>query len=300
MSRQDLYDSNLYDPVLHNMKLGSQAMTMAGNLTLADGSPGMLFLDPGGSARTVLLPAEAANKNRVIAIVNKADGVGENLTVQEDSGTTSILVVEPQQVGFFFCDGTAWHGGAMAHDVGAAALDIGAIASQPVSGTIAADIRQIGAGFFRLDFTLTAAQIPVTDAAGSGSFGTLKLFDFVEGAVCYIGCRQNYTDFVEGAALTGEAGDAVFEIGVGTAAIGTAADGALGATEDDIGGDVNIDLGAASTGTGVNQSAAVVDGTTTATDINLNWSGTAATIDADSTIDVDGTISVIGAFMGDD
>lgn len=34
--------------------------------------------------------------------------------------------------------------------------------------------------------------------------------------------------------------------------------------------------------------------------LNLNWSGSAATIDATSTIDVTGTITVIGIFMGDD
>jgi hypothetical protein len=34
--------------------------------------------------------------------------------------------------------------------------------------------------------------------------------------------------------------------------------------------------------------------------LNLNWSGTAATIDANSTIAVTGTITVAGVFLGDD
>lgn len=44
----------------------------------------------------------------------------------------------------------------------------------------------------------------------------------------------------------------------------------------------------------------VVDGTSTAADLYLNWSGTAATIDATSTITVTGTITVAGRMMGDD
>ncbi len=38
----------------------------------------------------------------------------------------------------------------------------------------------------------------------------------------------------------------------------------------------------------------------TVIDLNLNWSGTAATIDATSTIDVTGTIRVVGVLLGDD
>jgi hypothetical protein len=176
---------------------------------------------------------------------------------------------------------------------------IGTVAA-PTSGTVTVQRKRLGP-LFELTFTLDAARIPVTDAAGSGSYGTLKLFDFNEGAIAYLACRQNYTAFAEGAALTGEAGDASFDIGVGTVAISAAADGALATTSDDIGDEVNITLsGGTGTGTGVNASTAVVNGTATATDINLNWSGTAATIDATSTIDVTGTITVVGMFLGDD
>jgi hypothetical protein len=179
------------------------------------------------------------------------------------------------------------------------ATQVGAV-NAPSSGTVAVTVHRFGP-FFRLDFTLAAAQITVTDDGGSGSYGSLKLFDFAEGAVQFLGARQNYTAFAEGAALTGAAGDAAFEIGVGTTAIAAAADGALGATEDNIGGDVNVTLsGGTGTGTGVNSSTAAHDGTTTAADLNLNWSGSAATIDATSTIDVTGTITVTGVLLGDD
>jgi len=152
-----------------------------------------------------------------------------------------------------------------------------------------------------LTFTLDAVVMTVTDAGVSGSHAGLKLFDLNEYAVAILGARQNYTAFAEGAALTGAAGDAVFEIGVGSVIIAAAADGALGATNDNIAGDVNVTLsGGTGVGTLVEGATAVLDGTTTAVDINLNWSGSAATIDANSTIAVTGTIQVILALLGDD
>lgn len=171
----------------------------------------------------------------------------------------------------------------------------------PSSGTLSASHERVGGGLIRSTFALTAAQIPVTDAAASGSYGTLKLFTFPEGGISHLGSRQNYTAFAEGAALTGAAGDAVFEIGLGTAAIAAAADGVLAATNDDIGGDVNVTLsGGTGTGTAMTGSGTAADGSSTAATLNLNWSGTAATIDASSTIDVTGTITVLWAMMGDD
>jgi len=174
------------------------------------------------------------------------------------------------------------------------------IGSAPTISGMTTEIERFGP-FFAITFTLTAVEITVTDAAGSGSHGPLKIFDFVEGGVGYLACRQNYTAFAEGAALTGAAGDAVFEIGVGTTIIAAAADGVLGATEDNIGTDVNVTLsGGTGTGSSHTVSTAIVDGTGTAADINLNWSGTAATIDATSTIDVTGTITVVGYLLRDD
>jgi hypothetical protein len=171
----------------------------------------------------------------------------------------------------------------------------------PTSGTVV--LTDVGSVWPRFNFlfTLTAARIVVTDAAASGSHGSLKLFDFVPGGIAFHGCRQNYTAYAEGAALTTAAGDAVFDIGVGSVAIAAAADGALGgATDDNIGGEIATTL-SGGTGTGTLHSSAVnIDGTSTAIDLALNWSGTAATIDATSYIDVTGTIQVTGVFLGDD
>ncbi len=178
---------------------------------------------------------------------------------------------------------------------------IGTQATQPTSGSVALTNSWGEYPYFHLTFTLVAARVPVTDAAGSGSYGALKLFDFNEGAISFEGCRQNYTAFAEGAALTTAAGDAVFDIGIGSIAIAAAADGALATTNDNIGDEVAITLsGGTGTGTGLFRPTAPIDGTGTALDLVLNWSGTAATIDASSYIDVTGTITVAGVFLGDD
>lgn len=179
---------------------------------------------------------------------------------------------------------------------------IGTQAAQPTSGSIRLDANEVNFPFFHMTFTLTAARIPVTDGAASGSFGALKLFDFNESAVLILGSRQDYTAFAEGSALTTAAGDAVFDIGVGSVAKAAAADGALGgATDDDICPEIAITLsGGTGTGTLVSATTAALNGTGTASDMVLNWSGTAATIDASSHIDVTGTITVFGVMLRDD
>lgn len=175
--------------------------------------------------------------------------------------------------------------------------------AQPSSGTIAVVEEAIGS-LIITKFTLAAARLPVTDGAASGSFGSLKLYDLPEGAVSFLGSRQDYTAFAEGSALTGGAGDAAFVLGLGTGAIAAAADATLGSTTNvNIGASISVTLaGGTGAGTAVNgpTTNAGVNGTGTAADINLNWSGSAATIDANSHIDVTGTIQVAWLYLGDD
>ena len=174
--------------------------------------------------------------------------------------------------------------------------------TQPASGSISVVDEQFGP-FVRSTFTLNAARISVTDATTSGSYGTAVLYTLPQCAVSFIGSRQNYTAFAEGAALTTAAGDAAFEIGVGTTAIAAAADGTLGnGVNENVGQAVAVtDSGGTGTGTAVNGCGTTAfDGTTSAIVLHLNWSGSAATIDANSTIDVTGTISVLWCHMGDD
>ena len=172
------------------------------------------------------------------------------------------------------------------------------IQALPTSGTIILEDSGVNFPHFNLTFTLNAARVPVTDAAASGSFGALKLFDFVAGVVHMESTFQNFTSFIEGAALTGGAGDANFKIGLGSAAIAVAADSALTGTSVNFGPAINVTLaGGTGTGTAVVSSNATLDGTVTPVDLVLNVSGSAATIDANSYIDVTGKITVEGTFV---
>lgn len=214
-----------------------------------------------------------------------------------DTSATTMLVVKPATS--MFPTGIP-HGRwkRTLPDVAYPSLTVGS----PASGSISVSTVGVGGGVYASTFTLTACRVSVTDAGASGSYGTLVLATLPQGGVSYLGCRQNYTAFAEGAALTGAAGDAVFDIGVGTVAKAAAADGALGgATDDNIGAEIAITLsGGTGAGTVMTGAGAYHDGTATAATLNLNWSGTAATIDASSTIDVTGTITVLWSMMGDD
>lgn len=173
--------------------------------------------------------------------------------------------------------------------------------AQPASGSVTIKQERHGS-FVRLDITLNAARVTVTDAAGSGSSGSLSILTFLQNGILPLGSRQNYTAFAEGAALTGGAGDAVFKIAFGSVAA-NAGDAALtGAEVDFAPATANITL-SGGTGTGGvygGATATPIDGTTTALTLYLNWSGTAATIDANSTIDITGTVSIGLMLLGDD
>jgi hypothetical protein len=182
--------------------------------------------------------------------------------------------------------------------------ELGAL-NQPTVGKVDCVVTKLSGAVYRMDFTMKGARIPVTDATTNGSYGTLKLFTFNQGAISFLGSRQDYTAFREGSALTTGNGDAAFEIGIGTTAIGTAADGTLGnGVNENVGQAVSLTLAgspATAAGTAVDGAkTTALNGTASPVTLNLNWSGTAATIDANSTIDVWGTASITFAWLGDD
>lgn len=177
---------------------------------------------------------------------------------------------------------------------------IGTIATQPASGSVVISDAHVSGNFFSMKFTFTAARITVTDATTSGSSGSLKIFDFNEGVAQVLGSSHTWSAFTEGSALTGGNNDAAFVIAFGSVAA-DAGDGALTGTEVNFGATKSITL--PSTGlnaTTVTAAQTPLDGTATAVDLYLNWSGSAATIDATSTIDVTGSFTVWGFFGADD
>ncbi len=178
---------------------------------------------------------------------------------------------------------------------------IGTQAAQPASGSVTMTVTQQGPDIFKMHFVFTAARLTVTDAAASGSSGSLKIFTFKQGVVQMLGSRHDWTAFAEGSALTGGAGDASFVIAFGSAAA-DAGDGTLTSTEVNFGATRSITL-SGGTGTGATTITAAqtgLDGTATAVDLYVNWSGTAATIDATSTIDITGTATFLVCFLNDD
>lgn len=166
----------------------------------------------------------------------------------------------------------------------------------PTVTGLSAVFRESG-DFCRIDFTFTAMEITVTDAGAGGASGSVKILDFAQMGLMLLGSVQIYTAFAEGAALTGGAGDAAFVMGLGSVAA-NAGDAALTGTEVDFGDVTSTITLSGGTGTGnklTGPKTTPLDGHTTAVDLYLNWSGSAATIDANSTIAVTGKASVLVA-----
>lgn len=170
-----------------------------------------------------------------------------------------------------------------------------------VAGTgVAATIRRFGK-FFTLDFTFTSVAVTHTDAAGSGSSGSIKIFDFAEGAVLMLGSRSNLT-FLGDALIDTNAGDMAFVYGFGSVAA-DAGDAALTSTEVDyaaVSGTITLSAKAATSASLLKGAGTAKDGTATAADIYFNESGSAATSDANGVLTFSGTATFVGIFLGDD
>lgn len=85
--------------------------TLAANRTLtqAEVDVGNVFsFDPGGSARNLVLPAEAANAGIILFIANTADAA-EVITIQDDTPAT-VCTPTQNESAIVFCDGVSWFG----------------------------------------------------------------------------------------------------------------------------------------------------------------------------------------------
>lgn len=174
------------------------------------------------------------------------------------------------------------------------ATDIGAINS--VSG-LSGKVRRVG-NFVEFDFTLDSVAMTHTDAAGTGSFASVKLFDFIAAGFQSIASIQDLS-FLGDDLIDGDQGDMALVHGLGSVTA-DAGDGALTSTEVDIAavsGTVTLSSYAATSTVVKGAGAAVVDGTSSAKDIWLNTSGTAATSEANGVLTVSGTIKVYGVLL---
>ena len=101
-------DADLEDiRVKKGLAMLSLTIDASAELAIPADWPTVLLMDPAGSAKTVLLPAEADSVDLMFLIFNTADG-SEVLTVEEDSSTTAISTIAQNEAAWFHCDGTTW------------------------------------------------------------------------------------------------------------------------------------------------------------------------------------------------
>jgi hypothetical protein len=80
--------------------------TLSDNKTLIATSEQIQYLDPGGSARDITLPAEASSSGLEFIMFNTADA-DETLTVKDDTPAT-VGTIKQGESNRFVCDGTTW------------------------------------------------------------------------------------------------------------------------------------------------------------------------------------------------
>jgi hypothetical protein len=96
--------------LLNGNRLGANSQTLGAGLALAADAPHLQFLDPGGSARNVDLPA-SPQRGDFFIIVNMADAA-EVITVRTSAGAglTPALTPTQSETAVVFYDGTNWRG----------------------------------------------------------------------------------------------------------------------------------------------------------------------------------------------
>lgn len=105
--RSNLNANHLSDPfITDGLRLASTTLALSATLTMEAGATPVQLLDPNGAGKTVLLPPES--RGLTFLIWNKADAA-EDLTIKDDSNTTTILTVSQNEAGVLYCDGTSWH-----------------------------------------------------------------------------------------------------------------------------------------------------------------------------------------------
>jgi len=82
--------------------------TLAGTHVLTATSPKFQTLDPGGAGRDVTLPVAAIALTGLEFRIANAANAAEALTVKD---TSTIVVIDQNEIGILWCDGVTWQGG---------------------------------------------------------------------------------------------------------------------------------------------------------------------------------------------
>jgi len=157
-------DPFYHGEVFEKFKLDQNVETLSGTKTLVVEDKPVQKLDPNGSDRDGILPAEAISTDLVFFIYNTANGIGEDITIKNDASAT-IVTLGPGMGMEFICDGINW-----------VALDDEGIQYDSVAGivTIASLIvstADINAGTFDgIVGGTTPATGSFTDLSSTGTF----------------------------------------------------------------------------------------------------------------------------------
>lgn len=78
---------------IESLNLDQNVETLSNNKTLVITDYPIQKLDPDGSDRDVVMPAEASSTDLIFWIYNAANGAGEDLTVKDDAAATIVTLV---------------------------------------------------------------------------------------------------------------------------------------------------------------------------------------------------------------
>jgi hypothetical protein len=111
MGKVNLEGGTMSDVFQKITRFGSMTQALGADITLTANHPTLLFLDPGGSARNLTLPAEADADGMMFIVVNTADAA-EVISVLDDAAATLTpdITFTQNEIALLFCDGTSWRG----------------------------------------------------------------------------------------------------------------------------------------------------------------------------------------------
>ena len=166
------------------------------------------------------------------------------------------------------------------------------------AASISVAVAESSAGAIKTVMTLSNVAVTMTDATTAGSHGSLKLYDFPQCNLLFLGGTCDLT-------LTAGAGGitdtAAVVASVGTVTVGTD-NATLTTTEADL---IPSTASTLTAGAGVTKGktltagVVVFDGTTTAKDAWLNYAVPDAGSTANDTLTVSGTITLVWSNLGD-
>jgi hypothetical protein len=166
------------------------------------------------------------------------------------------------------------------------------------AASISVAVAESSAGAIKTVMTLDSVVIDMTDATTAGSHGSLKLYDFPECNLLFLG---GTCDLVITAGEGGITDTAAVVGSVGTVTVGTD-NATLTTTEADL---IPSTASPLTAGAGVTKGktltagVVVFDGTGTAKDAFLNFAVPDADSTADDTLIVSGTITLVWSNLGD-